>query len=228
MGLISSIALAIGGVLQWVGLALTPLLLAPLAVLILKQKAASPLLIVAKIIDNISRGLMTTAGWLGLFMAVAMLINVVMRYVYGVGFGWARDLWIYAFAGCFMLASSGALQNAGHVRVDILFSRMSLKHRAIVDLAGTFLFLFPLMILIIWAYSSQLSYAWGAANGRLELSRETDGLPLSFLFKTLVPIFATTMLLQGWSNAVRAACILAGLHDTPAPALQDNPEPHAA
>lgn len=227
MQALSSIGLALGGALQWAGLILSPLLLVPLLILILKDKAARPALKLADAIDASTRALMIAAGWLGLFMAAAMLINVVLRYVYGVGFGWARDLWIYAFAGGFMLASAGALRTSAHVRVDILFSRMNLKQRAIVDLVGTMALLFPLMILILWAYGPQLANAWGAANGRLELSRETDGLPMRFLFKTLVPVFAATMLAQGWSNAVRAAAILAGLIETPAPALVDLIEPHA-
>ncbi|MBB34912.1 MAG: DctQ-like TRAP transporter subunit [Hirschia sp.] len=227
MDALSPIALALGGFLQMAGLVLSPLLILPLLILFLRDRLAGPSLFVSDRIDAVSRALLKIAGWLGLFMAAAMLANVIMRYVYGIGFGWARELWIYAFAGCFMLASAGALQTSAHVRVDILFAGMDLKRKAMVDLAGTLLFLFPLMILILHAYAPQLSYSWGSANGRLELSRETDGLPFSFLFKTLVPVFAVSMILQGWSNAVRSACIIAGLTDTPAPALADNAEPHA-
>ncbi len=125
-----------------------------------------------------------------------------------------------------MLASAGALYSAAHVRVDILFSNMNLQRRAIIDLVGAFIFLFPLMIVILVAYAPQLAYAWGSATGRLELSSETDGLPALFLFKTLLPIFATTMMAQGWSNAVKAAAILRGI-DTSAPPLASHEGPTA-
>ena len=226
MNAVIPFALGLGDLLQWIGLALSPLLLAPFATIIMGESATRFLTPLANGIDSVSRVLWRLAGWLVMFMAAAMLTNVLMRYVYGVSFGWARDLWIYAFAGCFMLASAGALQQNGHVRVDILFSRFDVKGRAIVDLLGAYIFLFPLMILILWSYAPQLANAWGAASGRLELSRETDGLPLSFLFKSLVPVFAATMLAQGWSNAYRAAATLAGLN-VAAPSLADNSEPHA-
>ena len=158
--------------------------------------------------------------------ASAMLATVIMRYAFGVGFGWAKDIWVYAFAGCFMLASAGALRISGHVRVDVLFSRMTIQRRAMVDIIATYVFLFPLMVLILNAYAPQLANSWGAASGRLELSSETDGLPLLFLFKTLVPVFAATMLVQGWANALRAAAIIRK-QSISAPALALNEEPHA-
>lgn len=222
---LSSTALWLGDALQLLGLVLSPLLLAPIAIL-LRPSLTSWGERAANIIDSVSKTLLNIAGWLGLLMACAMLATVIMRYVFGVGFGWAKDIWVYAFAGCFMLASAGALRISAHVRVDVLFSRMTLQKRALVDLIASYVFLFPLMILILDAYAPQLANSWGAASGRLELSSETDGLPLLFMFKTLVPIFAATMLVQGWANAVRAAAIMRG-QSISAPALALNEEPHA-
>jgi TRAP-type mannitol/chloroaromatic compound transport system permease small subunit len=39
----------------------------------------------------------------------------------------------------------------------------------------------------------------------LERSGETSGLPLVFALKTLIPLFALMMALQGMSQAIRAA-----------------------
>jgi len=38
----------------------------------------------------------------------------------------------------------------------------------------------------------------------LERSREASGLPLVFLFKTLIPVFALLLALQGAAQAIRA------------------------
>jgi len=43
----------------------------------------------------------------------------------------------------------------------------------------------------------------------LEHSRETSGLPFVYLLKTLIPLFAFLMALQGLSQAIRAALLLA-------------------
>ena len=43
----------------------------------------------------------------------------------------------------------------------------------------------------------------------LERSRETSGLPILFLLKTLIPVFAVMLALQGIAQAIRAASVLA-------------------
>ncbi|MFC7290803.1 TRAP transporter small permease subunit [Hirschia litorea] len=203
----SEIALLFGKGLQVLGLFLSPILLVPLVSL------AFPSLTqhfnkLKQSIDCLGKILMNIAGWSGFIMAAGMLIAVLMRYVFGLSFSWVKDIWIYAFATCFMFASAGALRTGGHVRVDIFYSKFSEKQRAIVDLIGAYLLLFPLMLLVLYAYGPQLARAWGALSGRMELSSQPDGLPLLFLFKTLVPIFAVTMILQGWANCMRAVAII--------------------
>ena len=42
----------------------------------------------------------------------------------------------------------------------------------------------------------------------LERSRETSGLPFVFLLKTLIPLFAALLGLQGMAQAIRAAHVL--------------------
>lgn len=208
----SEIALHIGKGLQVLGLFLSPLLLAPL-LLLMAPKLTHHFHKPRQAIDSIGNILMNIAGWAGFLMAAGMLVAVLMRYVFGLSFSWVRDIWIYAFATCFMLASAGALRTGGHVRVDIFFSRFTDKQRAIVDLLGTYLLLFPLMLLVLYAYGPQLARAWGASAGRMELASDPDGLPLLFLFKTLVPIFAVTMILQGWANSLRAVATLKDVSD---------------
>ncbi len=43
----------------------------------------------------------------------------------------------------------------------------------------------------------------------LERSREASGLPAVFLLKTLIPLFALLLALQGIAQALRAALVLA-------------------
>ena len=52
------------------------------------------------------------------------------------------------------------------------------------------------------------SYVGGAWR-IMERSRESDGLPLVFLLKTAIPVFAVMMIAQGVSMAAKAALTLA-------------------
>jgi TRAP-type mannitol/chloroaromatic compound transport system permease small subunit len=61
------------------------------------------------------------------------------------------------------------------------------------------------MAAIIWYALPYVARSWSI----LEHSRETSGLPFVYLLKTLIPLFAFLMALQGLSQAIRAALLLA-------------------
>ena len=61
------------------------------------------------------------------------------------------------------------------------------------------------MIVLIWLSVPYAARSWSI----LEHSQEASGLPLVFLLKTLIPLFALLMALQGIAQAIRAAAVLA-------------------
>jgi len=58
---------------------------------------------------------------------------------------------------------------------------------------------------LIWLSVPYAARSWSI----LERSQEASGLPLVFLLKTLIPLFALLMALQGIAQAIRAAAVLA-------------------
>ena len=136
----------------------------------------------------------------------AQLLVVLLRYAFGLSFTWLNEIVIYAFAAMFMLGSASALRDDAHVRVDILRPRFGARRRNWIELAGIYLFLFPICIRLLAMTEQGLARSWALFEG----SRESDGLPLLFLFKTLLPAFAVLMLVQGLSEALKAALRLTG------------------
>ena len=86
------------------------------------------------------------------------------------------------------------------MRVDIFYGQASARRRALIDLLGTVLLLLPFMLTLIWLSVPYAARSWAI----LERSQETSGLPLVFVLKTLIPLFAALMALQGVAQAVRA------------------------
>ena len=74
------------------------------------------------------------------------------------------------------------------------------RRRALIDLCGALLLLLPFMLVLLWFALPYVARSWAI----LERSRETSGLPLVFLLKTLIPLFAVLMALQGVAQAIRA------------------------
>jgi len=74
-------------------------------------------------------------------------------------------------------------------------------------LLGALLLLLPFVLAIVWFAAPYVERSWTI----LERSRETSGLPLVFLLKTLIPAFAVLLALQAIAQAIRATALLAPL-----------------
>lgn len=146
------------------------------------------------------------AAWCALFIVVVQVAVVLMRYVLGVGSIWLQESIIYGHAALFMLAAAWTLGADRHVRVDIFYADATPRRRAAVDLFGTLVFLLPFSVALLWL---SLPYV-GRSFAVLERSREASGLPLVFALKSLIPLFALLLGLQGIVRLIRAALVLAG------------------
>ena len=142
--------------------------------------------------------------WLSLAVVLVQFAVVVLRYAFGVGSIWLSESVIYGHAAMFMLAAAWTLQENGHVRVDVFYSDASPRTKALVDLLGALLLLLPFMAVIAWFALPYVARSWMV----FERSRESSGLPFVYLLKTLIPLFALLMALQGIAQAIRAALLL--------------------
>lgn len=204
--------LSLGGALNWLGLALSPLLALPLIVLIWPEPVERFAKWLSARIDAVSGWALGGAIASAIILVASQLLVVLLRYAFGLSFTWLNEIVVYAFAAMFMLGSASALRDDAHVRVDILRPRFGARGRNWVELAGIYLFLFPICIRLLAMTEQGLARSWALFEG----SRESDGLPLLFLFKTLLPVFAVLMIVQGLSEALKAALRLTGkLEDAP-------------
>lgn len=199
--------LTVGTAIRYAGYALSPLLLLPFAVLLLPGVFAGLAARLHGLIDRISGTALGASIWASLLLLFSILVLIILRYVYGLAFSWLSELVIYAFSAMFLLGAAGALRDHAHVRVDILRPVFGPRGRAIIEFAGVYLFLIPICILILHAsVSGSFVRSWANFEG----SRESDGLPIVFVFRTLIPLFAVLLLAQGLSEALKAALSLRG------------------
>jgi TRAP-type mannitol/chloroaromatic compound transport system permease small subunit len=161
---------------------------------------------IADRIDRLTAAIGRTVMWCALAMVVLQVGVVLMRYVLGVGSIWLSEAIVYAHATLFMGAAAWTLQQGGHVRVDIFYADASPRSRALVDLLGAIVLLLPFCCVLTWFALPYVGRSWAI----LERSREASGLPLVFLLKTLIPVFAVLLGLQGIAQAIRAALVLTG------------------
>lgn len=155
-------------------------------------------------IDRLNAAIGHGAAWLAIAVVLLQFALVVARYLFGLGSVWLTETVIYAHAALFMLAAAWTLQVGGHVRVDIFYADASAHTKALIDLVGALFLLLPFMVVLIWLAIPYAARSWSI----LEHSQEASGLPVVFVLKTLIPLFALLMALQGIAQAIRAAALL--------------------
>jgi TRAP-type mannitol/chloroaromatic compound transport system permease small subunit len=151
-------------------------------------------------IDRVNAAVGRATAWAALFVVLVQFVVVLLRYVFGIGSIWLTESILYGNATMFMLAAAWTLREGGHVRVDVFYAEATPRRKALIDLAGALLLLLPFMIVLAWFALPYVARSWAILEG----SRETSGLPMVFLLKTLIPLFAVLMALQGISQAIRA------------------------
>src|ERR1700689_1005726 len=159
---------------------------------------------VADTIDRATAAIGRAAAWCCLYVVLAEFAVVVMRYAFGIGSIRLQESVLYAHAALFMLAAAWTLQIDGHVRVDVFYAQARPRVKALIDLAGAVVFLLPFAVVLGWLSTAYVSRSWSILEG----SREVSGLPFVYLLKTLIPLFALLIGLQGIAQAIRAALVL--------------------
>ena len=165
---------------------------------------AAQIIRIAAVVDRLNTAIGRAASWCALAIVLIGFAVVLMRYVLGLGSIWLQESILYAHAALFLLAAAWTLKEGGHVRVDVFYASASPRAKAWIDLLGALLLLLPFCIAVIWFSLPYVSRSWAI----LERSRETSGLPLVFLLKTLIPAFAVLLALQGLSQAIKAIAML--------------------
>ncbi len=171
-------------------------------------------------IDAFSEGAGRLVSWLTLAMVVVTFAVVVLRYVFNLGWVAMQESVVYMHATVFLLGAAYTLKHDGHVRVDIFYRKMSPRGRAWSDLLGNLLLLTPVMLFILWTSWDYVTTSWELHEG----SREAGGLPWVYVLKTTIIVMAATVLLQGFSDALRNLLFLFGGAEEP---HREQPPPEA-
>ena len=172
---------------------------------------AGRLLALAGWIDALNRRAGHAAAWLALALVLTQFAVVVLRFVFGIGFIFLQESVWYLHGILFMLGAGYTLLQDAHVRVDVFYRGAGPRRQALVDFLGTLFLLLPMTVLILalsFGYVLDSWYNFSLGKWVLEGSTELSGLPLIFLLKTVIWLFAILLGLQGLSMALRAGLVL--------------------
>lgn len=161
-------------------------------------------------VDDLSDRLGGVLRWLVLLMVLVGAYNALTRYVAG-QFGMQlrsnalNELQWYIFSVIFLLGAAYGLKTDAHVRVDVMYGRLSEKSRAWIDLLGGLLFLLPFSALMLWVSWPAVRRSWAV----LETSPDPGGLP-RYPIKALILVSFGLLLVQGLAQIARSTAVIRG------------------
>lgn len=170
------------------------------------MKNNNPVASIVQGLDAFSEWTGRTIAWLTLLMVLVTFVIVVMRYVFNVGNIPMQESVIYMHSFVFLLAAGYTLKHDGHVRVDIFYRPMGEKGKAIINILGTLLLLFPVSIFILWVSWDYVMFSWSTLEG----SQEAGGIEALFILKTSLIVMPMLMILQGIAELLRNFLVLGG------------------
>ncbi len=142
-------------------------------------------------LDKIERMFMRLNRVTGKCLAVLLMLmvlnvfyDVVTRYFLHNSSVAMQEMEWHLFGLIILYGMSVALLDEGHVRVDFIYDRFSLRKKALINIVGTVFFLVPLALLVLFG---SLDYVTDAYVIR-EISEDPGGLPYRWLIKGMIPV----------------------------------------
>jgi len=157
------------------------------------------LLKTAEVADRINTAIAHAVRWLALFMVLITVAVVLLRYLFNTGAIVLQESVMYLHGILFLLGIPYGLSKDTHVRVDLIYSRLPDARQTYVDVTGHLLFLIPVALFILITSVPYVAASWRVLEG----SAEVGGIPGVFLLKTLIPLMALLLLVQGVSDIIR-------------------------
>jgi TRAP-type mannitol/chloroaromatic compound transport system permease small subunit len=146
-----------------------------------------------EVIDKIADWSGTIVAWLIIPMTIAVTFEVVARHFFRAPTIWAFDVTYMLYGTHFMLGTAYTLMKIGHVRTDMLYQNWSIRRQNLIDAIGYLFFFFPAMILLFYFGWQEAAHSWSIG----ETSDASPWRPIVYPFKTVIPLTAILLLVQG-------------------------------
>ncbi len=166
-------------------------------------------------VDRLSAWMGKAFAWCILIMTFGVSYEVFVRYVLQDPTSWSFDITYIMYGALFMMGGAYTLSQDGHVRGDVIYRLWPARVQAVIEMTLYVLFFFPGVSALVYAGFDYAKKSWRYHEVSI---MSPIGVPI-YPFKTLIPIAAAILLLQGIAEVVRCIqCLRTGkwpprLHD---------------
>ena len=153
----------------------------------------------ARKIDAFQERFGRTVSWLMLAMVVVVFTDVVLRYAFAFSTVFTQEMEWHLFGIVYLLAAGYVMLWDEHIRVDIIYSKLSRRKRAWIDFLFLFIFFFPSCILVLVTTWPFVKASFLVNEG----SPDPGGVPARWLLKGVILLGFALLAVQGVSEAIK-------------------------
>lgn len=164
-----------------------------------------PLLRLSRAVDALSARMGALADALVLIACLIAAGDALLGKLFSTGSNAWLEAQKHCFAGMVLLGAAWTLQRNEHVRIDLLYGRLSARTQAWIDILGGVLFLLPMAAIMAWLSWPMLASAFIAG----ETSGNAGGLVVWPTRFALTFGFAL-LFAQGCSEIIKRIAYLRG------------------
>lgn len=158
----------------------------------------------ARAIDGINEMIGKITSWAALGLVLVQFGIVMVNYLYSEGMIAVQESLTYMHSLVFLGAAGYTLLHNGHVRVDIIYSKLNEKKKAWINLLGSLIILFPVLIIIGVYAMPFVAQSWDILEGSIE----TSGLHIVYILKSMILLFVASTFIQGISMTLHSILII--------------------
>ncbi|MBS9782710.1 MAG: TRAP transporter small permease subunit [Arcobacter sp.] len=166
-------------------------------------------------LEKLEKGFDKFADMIGYFTAIVIVLmilnvfyDVVMRYFFNTGSIAMQEMEWHLFSVVILLGISFTLKEDGHVRVDLIYDRLSDRKKAVINMVGVVLFILPVAILI--GYNSIDYVVEAFISG--EQSGDPGGLTNRWIVKSLIPLSFFLLIITSIGFFIKNLNVFRGVH----------------
>ncbi len=150
-----------------------------------------------RLVDRLNEAVGWLLGPMIVFVAAAILYEVISRGAFNVATIWVSETSVYGSAAVYLLAGGYALLHRRHVRIDLVLGSLSPRLAKVLDIVVLpFLILYLGALIVFGADIAWTSFVRGEGTG-------TPWNPPIWPIKACIPIAGVLLLLQAFSNLFR-------------------------
>jgi len=164
---------------------------------------------------KLERGFDKFANFIGIITAIAMVLmilnvfyDVIMRYFFRSGSIAMQEMEWHLFSVIILLGVAYTLKEDAHVRVDLIYDRLTPKKKATINMLGSLIFILPFAVLIGLSSIGNAVEAYES----MEISGDPGGLHYRWIVKAMIPLSFLLIIITNCGFFLKNLNVYLGLH----------------